>query len=206
VNRRDLRNAIAQRLFAGGHDETGERASLESLGLEHPDRQPYIPSAWWILRWLLPKSDVGPADTFVEFGCGKGRVVLDAARRYPFKTVVGVDLSAELTEVASTLVERERPKLRCPDVRIETMDATRFPIPDDMTFAYLFNPFNGAIFEQVRDNMLASLDRAPRKLRVIYVMPLEHQALMESGRFEAVRHVRTTRLVAPVEAAIYEAR
>lgn len=205
MNRQDLRNIVAQRVFAGGHDETGERASLESLGLGHPERQPYIPSAWWILRWLLPKSDVGPADTFVEFGCGKGRVVLDAARRYPFKSVIGVDLSPELTAVAGKLVQRERPKLRSQDVRIETMDATKFPIPDDMTFAYLFNPFNGTIFEQVRDNMLASLDRAPRTLRVIYVMPLEHQALMDSGRFKVLRHVRTTRIVAPVEAAIYEA-
>jgi hypothetical protein len=59
---------------------------MQELGLEHRDRQAYIPSAWWILRWLLPRSAVSSTDTFVEFGCGKGRIVLDAARRYPFRT------------------------------------------------------------------------------------------------------------------------
>jgi hypothetical protein len=75
-----------------------------------------------------------------------------------------------------------------------------------MTHAYLFNPFNGATFERVCANMLASLDRAPRTLRTIYVNPLEHETLLTTGRFHVIRHVRTTRLVAPVEAAIYEAR
>jgi len=201
-----LRKAVAQRVFASGHDETSVRATMRDLGLEHPDRQPYIPSAWWVLRWLLPQSSVSSSDVFVEFGCGKGRIVLDAAHRYRFRTVVGVDLSSELTAVARELVDQQGHKLRCPDVRLVTQDATEFAIPDDMTHAYMFNPFNGSTFARVCDNIVESLDHAPRALRLIYVNPVEHETVMATGQFRVVRHVRTTRLVTPVEAAIYDTR
>jgi precorrin-6B methylase 2 len=177
---------------------------LEELGLAHPDRAPYAPSAWWILRWLLPRSDVRPTDVFVEFGCGKGRVVLDAARRYPFARVVGVELSDELSDMSRRLVESNRASLRCSDVRIHTGDATSFTVPDDAMYAYLFNPFVGATFERVLSNVIESLDRRPPRLTIIYVQPEEHDRVMRTGRFRLVRQVHTTRIVAPVNAALYE--
>jgi SAM-dependent methyltransferase len=187
------------------YEQTSERIPLESFGLAHPDRGAYSASPWWVLRWLLPRSDIRPSDVFVEFGCGKGRVVLDAARRYRFRRVVGVELAPDLSDVARRLVARERRRLRCPNVSIETVDATEYTVPDDMTYAYLYNPFNGAIFERVFDNILASLDRAPRPLRLIYVHPMEHETIAASGRFRLVRRVHTTRMVFPVRAAVYEA-
>lgn len=199
------RRAISSLVFSQGReDDTSVRVDMAALGLEHPDRQAYIPSAWWVLRWLLLRSDVRSTDVFVEFGAGKGRIVLDAARRYRFARVIGVELSSELSDAARQLLESQRSSLRCRDVRIETADATTFDIPDDMTFAYFFNPFNGETFERVMENVVASLDRAPRTLRIIYVNPVDHDTVMRTGRFRVVRHVRTTRLVSPVEAAVYE--
>jgi SAM-dependent methyltransferase len=199
------RSTAGQLLFRSGYQETADRVTLESLGLDHPDRGAYSASPWWVLRWLLPRSDVRPSDVFVEFGCGKGRVVLDAARRYPFRRVVGVELAADLSDVARRLVAGERSRLRCRDVTIETVDATEYSIPDDMTHAYLYNPFSGPTFERVCANILASLDRVPRPLQVIYVYPEEHETLAATGRFRLVRRVQTTRLVFPVKAAIYKA-
>jgi SAM-dependent methyltransferase len=198
-------STAGQLLVRGGYQETADRVPLESLGLSHPDRIGYTASPWWVLRWLLPRSDVRPSDVFVEFGCGKGRVVLDAARRYPFRRVIGVELSPDLSEVARRLVARERNRLRCRDVRIDTADATEYSVPDDMTYAYLYNPFNGDTFERVCANIVASLDRAPRPLHLIYLNPADHETLAATGRFRLVRRVHTTRLVFPVKAAIYEA-
>lgn len=199
------RHAVSRLMFSHGRDDdTSVRVDMATLGLEHPDRQAYIPSAWWVLRWLLPRSDVRSSDVFVEFGAGKGRILLDAARRYRFARVLGVELSSDLSDAARALLESQRSSLRCEDVRIETADATAFEIPDDMTFAYFFNPFNGETFEQVMANITASLERAPRALRIIYVNPVDHDTVMRTGRFRVVRRVRTTRLVSPVEAAIYE--
>jgi SAM-dependent methyltransferase len=199
------RRLAALLLFRSVYEQTADRVGLESFGLAHPDRVGYTASPWWVLRWLLPQSDIRPSDVFVEFGCGKGRVVLDAARRYPFSRVVGVELAPDLSDVARRLVARERRRLRCANVTIETADATAYTVPDDMTYAYLYNPFNGATFERAFGNIVASLDRAPRPLRVIYVNPAEHETIAATGRFRLVRRVHTTRLVFPVRAAVYEA-
>jgi SAM-dependent methyltransferase len=199
-----VRETAGRLFFKRGYGETGERVSMASLGLDHPERVSYTASPWWILRWLLPEADVGASDVFVEFGCGKGRVVLDAARRYRFRRVVGVELAPDLSDVARQLLEGDDGNLRCRDVRIETTDATAFEIPDDMTYAYFYNPFNGAIFEEVCANIAASLQRSPRFLRVIYLNPVEHDALMATGCFEQVRRVHTTRF-GRERAAIYEA-
>ena len=200
-----LLRSVVGRFLGRGYTETGDRVMLDRLGLEHPDRVGYSASPWWVLRWLLARSEVRPSDVFVEFGCGKGRIVLEAARRYPFRRVVGVELSPELSDVARGLIARERMSLRCRDVEIETADATEFAVPDDMTYAYLYNPFNGATFAKVCANILASLDRAPRSVRVIYVNPVEHPTLMATGRFHLVRRAEATRVFSPTRAAIYEA-
>lgn len=196
-----LRHAASRVLHPD--DKTNTWVTMADLGLEHPDRQAYIPSAWWVLRWLLPKADVSSSDVLVEFGCGKGRIVLDAARRYPFREVIGVELSEELAAVARELLAAH-PRRRAGKVTVLTMDATSFPVPDDMTFAYMFNPFGGETFERVLANILASLDRSPRRLRLIYVNPVEHDTVMASGRARVIRRVHTTRLVDPVGAGLYD--
>ncbi|MGB7805593.1 MAG: class I SAM-dependent methyltransferase, partial [Actinomycetota bacterium] len=178
-----FRTTVERLTTGSGYQATAERVGLEDLGLGHPERVGYTASPWWALRLLLPRSDVTSSDVFVEFGCGKGRIVLEAAQRYPFRRVVGVELAPELTSVAREIVAREQARLRCSDVRIETADAAEYPVPDDMTHAYLYNPFTGATFEHVRANILASLERAPRPLRIIYLNPVEHEALTDGGRF-----------------------
>lgn len=200
-----LLRSVVDRFLGRGYTETGDRVALDSLGLDHPDRVGYSASPWWVLRWLLARSEVWSSDVFVEFGCGKGRIVLEAARRYPFRRVVGVELSPELSDVARGLIARERNRLRCRDVEIETADATEFAVPDDMTHAYLYNPFNGPTFAKVCANIVASLDRAPRSVRVIYVNPVEHTTLMATGRFHLVRRAETAGVSSPTRAAIYEA-
>jgi SAM-dependent methyltransferase len=186
-------------------DPTRDWTTLESLGLAHPERAPYVASPWWILRWLMPKSSVREGDVFVDFGCGKGRVVIAAARGYRFADVIGVELSDELSATARELVARERPRLRARGVRIETADATAFAVPDTMTHAYMFDPFRGRTFETVIANIVASLDRRPRGLRLIYVQPEEHEAVMRTGRFELERKVHTTRFVGRTGVATYNA-
>jgi SAM-dependent methyltransferase len=58
-------------------------------------------SEWLTLPRVLRRDDVGRDDVFVDLGCGEGRMLLEAARRYRFKRVVGVELSGQLAAVAS---------------------------------------------------------------------------------------------------------
>jgi precorrin-6B methylase 2 len=125
---------------------------------------------------------VGADDVFADIGAGKGRVVYQAARRYDLKRVIGVELSPELAGEARANLERHRDRLRCDDVEIVTSDALAWEVPDDLTIAYMFRPFTGATFGGMIDNLIASYDRSPRRLRIVYVNPEEHDLIMATGR------------------------
>ena len=175
-----LRNAVVRGLFETDGIETRNPAKLQDLGLAAPGRRDYAPSGWLTLRRTLRAGDVSEADVFLDLGSGKGRVLLEALR-YPFARVIGVEISKELHEAA---VENERlfrgPR-RCRRIELILADAVEYPIPDDVSIVYLANPFTGEIFSQVIVNLLASLERSPRPVRVIYTNPREEQVLFDAG-------------------------
>jgi SAM-dependent methyltransferase len=104
---------------------------------------------------------------FLDLGCGLGWVVLEAGVRYPFRRVIGVDVVPAFTEVARQTIAVNRPRLRCGEVELVTADATGYEVPDDVTVVYPFHPVYGEAFDAVVSNLIASVDRTPRRLRVI---------------------------------------
>jgi SAM-dependent methyltransferase len=169
-----------------GRIETASPVELEELGLASPERSSYAASGWYTLRRILGTTEVTETDVFVDYGCGKGRVLLQAAR-YPFARVLGVEVSEELAEVARLNVSRRADQVRCKHVEVITADAMVWDVPDDVTVVFLYNPFRRTIFSAVLERILASVDRAPRRLRVIYRTPLEHDAVLATGRFRLMR-------------------
>jgi SAM-dependent methyltransferase len=172
--------------------ETADVVNLEDLGIDATDRVRYEPSGWLDLRRVLRRGDVGPSDVFVDFGAGKGRVLLQAAR-FPFARVIGVELSPELSDIARANVDAPQDDRRCDDVSVVTADVLDYAIPDDMTVAYLYNPFRGDVFDAFVEQLIASVDRAPRTVRVIYKTPMEADRLEATGRFRLVHTARGLR-------------
>src|SRR6185436_10035090 len=76
------------------------------------------------LRW--------PTDTvFVDFGSGKGRVLLLAAQ-FPMKRVVGVEFSPQLCQVARQNIEAfRRSHPRIAPIEVVESDAALYSIKDD---------------------------------------------------------------------------
>jgi len=173
--------------------ETGSEIQLARLGLEGLDRMGYKPAGWFTLRRILPPSEVSRGDVFLDIGSGMGRLVFQAARDYPFRRVIGVELSEELSTVARGNIDRNRHRLQCEDVELVVADVLDYRVPDDVTVVFLYNPFVGDLFAASIEKLLASLDRNPRRMRVIYGNPREHDWLMLTGRFREVRRVRGLR-------------
>jgi SAM-dependent methyltransferase len=162
---------------------------LDDLGLASPGRNSYSPSSWGALKCILPASEVRPEDVFIDVGCGMGRVVFEAAG-YPFRRVIGVDIAPSLVEAARTVIEKNRHRLRCADVELAVADAATYRIPDDVTIAYVANPVEGELFEALLTRLIESVDRNPRRLRVIYVDPREAARLEANRRIAPVRNWR----------------
>lgn len=171
--------------------ETNRPVALKDLGLAHSDRVDYDPSPWLALRRILPRNEVGPDDVFADFGCGKGRVLVQAAG-YPFRRLIGIELSPELHAVAGANLDRSLPPARRADVELVNKDVLDYAIPDDITVAYFYNPFAGAIFANVIDRLAASVRSRPRALRIIYVNPVEEAAVLAAGA-KLTREVRGLR-------------
>jgi hypothetical protein len=99
--------------------------------------------------------------TFIDFGSGKGRVLLMASR-YPFRRIIGVEFGAELHRVAERNIAAFRGPQQCRDIRTVHCDATQFPIPQEPLVIFFNNPFRDPVMGQVMSNIAASLEGAPR--------------------------------------------
>ncbi len=186
---RSLRGRVVRAREARSGVVTSGDVALDQLGIAAEGRNAYAPSAARKIRRALALAGVTPEDVFADFGSGKGRVVLEAAR-YPFRRVIGVELSDELSRIARANLEVERPRLACRDVELVTADLLEWPVPDDLTVAYFYNPVTGEVFWRVLENLFASMDRRPRNLRIVYANPEEHDLVMSTGRVRLARRAR----------------
>jgi SAM-dependent methyltransferase len=166
--------------------DTAQPVDLAQLGLDAPDRVSYEAAGWRDLRRILRPAEVSGDDVFLDLGSGKGRMILLAAR-YRFRRVIGVEVAEPLAAVARRNVATCRLRPRCDDIQLVTADVLDYRIPDDVSVVYMFNPFRGAIFDAVVAELVASVDRRPRRLRLIYRNGRNCERLMRTGRFRLVR-------------------
>ncbi|MGH7766933.1 MAG: class I SAM-dependent methyltransferase [Candidatus Binatia bacterium] len=123
-----------------------------------------------------------PEYTFVDFGCGKGKALL-LASSFPFKTIVGVELSAELVQTAASNWKKYKSrKQRCITLELAWMDAAKFPIPETPLVCFFYNPFREEIMARVLKNIEESVKRNPRDLIIVYLYP-EAEHLFEKKSF-----------------------
>lgn len=171
-----------------GFDELPDTSQPVHLDLHDDESIHYSATNRLLVSTVFENLEVGPEDVFVDLGCGKGRIVL-AAAMHPFKRIVGVEIADELAAVARENVERNRERLRCQEIEIVTHDISDYSIPDDATVLYLYNPFKGEVFKKALANIVASLDRNPRPLTLVYLLPWGDEMVRESGRFDVARRV-----------------
>jgi len=121
---------------------------------------------------------------FVDFGCGKGRVLI-MAMECGFSKVTGVDFSPELCDVASKNVAKYQAKRNtCADVGVYNVDAVDYRVRDDDAVFYFFNPFDETVFSQVMDNIMTSLSSSPRDVWLIYHNPLWRHVIERWSMFK----------------------
>ena len=126
--------------------------------------------------------------TLVDFGCGKGRVLL-VGSEFGFQRLVGVEFSPVLCREAEAAIGAYVERTRKPiSFQVVNADAARFPIPPEADVFYFF-AFDGYVLDQVAQNILRSTQEFPRPIWAIYVKAL-HENVFTARGFRVVRELR----------------
>jgi hypothetical protein len=177
---------IGDERFAAGD---GARR-LDDLAIESPSAKwglPYEPTHPGLLDSAVQSLPIRHGMySFIDFGAGKGLALLLAAK-YPFKSIIGVEYSKTLAEVADRNIRtyKDEPGSHA-SIQCIRADASDFELPHAPTVLYLFNPFQGKVMDRVIANIEESLRTAPRDLWVIYENPWEGRKFRRSPLFETI--------------------
>ena len=156
--------------------ETGGTVPLFRLTIDSPNiryGRHYTPTPWQSVRNALDAIHEDTTGfTFVDLGCGKGRVLLLAAH-YGFKTVIGVEFAHELVEIARSNCQHLE------NVEVFVEDAAGFRFPEGRLVVYMFNPFGPPVLQAVIRNLATHRDIA----YVIYYNPKHAELFDNDDRF-----------------------
>jgi SAM-dependent methyltransferase len=109
---------------------------------------------------------------FIDFGSGKGRALL-LATEHTFKKIIGVEFSAELHQIAQRNIEQYKKTTNSiRDIESICIDATAYPLPNERSVYYFFNPFNEIVLEKVLNNIQKSVREHPRMVYISYCNPI----------------------------------
>lgn len=150
----------------------------------------YLGSPPSVTRWLLRNTGVDTRGfTFVDIGCGKGRVLLLASER-EFRRVVGVEISAELCAIARRNAQRYGASRTA--IEVHQADATRFDFPETDLLIHLYHPFDPELTLRAFTHLGESLERRPRRVEVAYLVYTSAVPAVEAA-FARIPWLRRTR-------------
>ncbi len=121
-------------------------------------------------------------DAIIDIGCGKCGAML-SLMDYGFPNVGGVEYETGLYDVAVDNLK----KLGLYDERnIELFhaDATKLTVElDKYNWIYMYSPFYDDIFEKCINNIVDSISRNNRKVRIVYANPHCYKMIEKTGIF-----------------------
>jgi predicted RNA methylase len=150
----------------------------EDLGLDPELMYESAPSGNQYLRRVLKSLQISSSDAIIDIGSGKGSA-MRTMLAFPFSRVDGVEISPKVVQIA----RRNFEKLNVPAGRctVFEMDATKFVDLDIYNHFYFYSPFSSGLMADVIANILESVSRKPRRVKIIYTNP-EYEFVLKSTR------------------------
>ena len=135
--------------------------------------------------YLLEKAfdylvEAGASGDLVDFGSGKGRIMIVAAH-YGFKQITGIDFAPALCNMARKNIDSIKGNF--PEVKFNVLcdDAVNYTIQHTENVFFFFNPFDEIVMLKVVKNILQSHRKNPREIFVVYINPVEKEIFLSAG-------------------------
>jgi SAM-dependent methyltransferase len=163
---------------------------------------PYWGSAYWGSQPSFVRSAIAALPspetfTFIDLGCGKGRALI-VASEFPFREIIGVELSPALAKIARKnvqIIENRFPGRS--RIVVEERDAGTFEFPPEKFVVYIYNPFGAEVLLKVVAALEKAIAAEHRDIFVIYMYPNLMQCLDASPVLS--RYFEATATFAPEE-------
>ncbi len=157
-----------------------EKDALDLSSADIVHAHGYKPARLTHFRHLIKRIPFPDNSTFVDFGSGKGRLLI-AASQLGFQRAIGIELSSRLCATARLNIARATER-RLPHHSIEVVEcnALDYEIQPGENVFYFYNPFDDVIMGQVLGNIERSLEAHPRQAWLIYTNPRQAH-LIEGG-------------------------
>ena len=153
----------------------------KTAGLEYQSHHPAL------TRSALMELPVQYDDySFIDIGCGKGRVLLIASE-FPFRRIIGVEFAPTLAEIArKNLRSYRRAHTVCTEIEVVTGDALEYNLAPEAQVLYFFSPFSPSVLDQIVQRIEDSFQRSPRDLLVMFsgVIPMRERAFGWRPQYE----------------------
>lgn len=160
---------------------------------QSPHYNQYEATPYPILHALFAAYELEQTDGFVDFGCGKGRLLYYVHNRFCC-SVTGIEMNKQLYEktVKNKLSYLKGAKRSHGSIQIKCCLAEDYEVKARENKFYFFNPFSIQIFKKVIHNILLSVEKQPREVDVIlYYPPIEYtDYLTTETPFELVQEVK----------------
>lgn len=154
---------------------------------------PYEATPYSILYALFQVYELEPIDSFVDFGCGKGRLLFYVHNRFR-ASVTGIEMDEQLYQ--KTLENKKKylheTEIRDDSIHVEWCSAENYEVKETENKFYFFNPFSVQIFMKVINNILHSVGRNRRDVDVILYYPTTEyiQYLEKYTLFELMKEIK----------------
>ncbi len=123
---------------------------------------------------------------FIDYGSGKGKALI-LASRFPFRKIVGIELSAALCSVCQRNLAVFSSRERSSHIfEVVCSDARTYVLPNQPLVLFFYNPFRDVLMEAVINNITDSLRASPRPAWIVYCVPVEARYFERSGLFTCV--------------------
>ena len=160
---------------------------LNTLEIESGNKEKgtrYVATPRLVIEWLHTILPCDPKNwVFIDLGAGRGRVVLEAARR-PYRRVVGVEFARELAlQAKQNILCLAGPAIRAADVQIIHADVTEFDIPQEPSIFYLYAPFTNEVLELFIKRVEDTYRRGPYPIVFTYLNPSARESALDMSPF-----------------------
>ncbi len=154
------------------HDiETSQRVHASDLRVSSRnwmDGANYDPAPVKLIWETIAALPIDAAEfTFIDFGSGKGRVLL-VASEFPFARIIGVEYAPELHQAACRNLHSYRSQTqKCGRIESICQDMTAFQFPQGPLVLFFYNP----AFESVMRTMAARIAALSQPCWIVYANP-----------------------------------